>query len=83
MDGEPETDRRSSILGRRFYIDDNLIPATSWDSLYAKVERLLEACDKLNLSFSLTKSSWGFRKVEYLGHVSMDGLEAYAKNLET
>ena len=45
-DGEPETDRRPSILGRRSYIDDILIPATSWESLYAKVERLLEACDK-------------------------------------
>uniref|UniRef100_A0AAV1UZW5 Reverse transcriptase domain-containing protein n=1 Tax=Peronospora matthiolae TaxID=2874970 RepID=A0AAV1UZW5_9STRA len=42
-DGGPETDRRPSILGRRSYIDDILIPATSWGSLYTKVERLLEA----------------------------------------
>ena len=83
-DGEPETDRRPSILGRRSYIDDILIPATSWESLYAKVERLLEACDKWNLSISLTKSFWGCRKVDYLGHrVSIDGLEAQPKNLES
>uniref|UniRef100_A0AAV1VD68 RNA-directed DNA polymerase n=1 Tax=Peronospora matthiolae TaxID=2874970 RepID=A0AAV1VD68_9STRA len=83
-DGEPETDRRPSILGRRSYIDDILIPATSWGSLYTKVERLLEACDKWNLSISLTKSFWGCRKVDYLGHrVSMDGLEAQPKNLES
>ena len=83
-DGEPETDRRPSILGRRSYIDDILIPATSWESLYAKVERLLEACDKWNLSISLTKRFWGCRKVDYLGHrVSIDGLEAQPKNLES
>uniref|UniRef100_A0AAV1VFN9 Reverse transcriptase n=1 Tax=Peronospora matthiolae TaxID=2874970 RepID=A0AAV1VFN9_9STRA len=83
-DGEPETDRRPSILGRRSYIDDILIPATSWGSLYTKVERLLEACDKWNLSISLTKSFWGCRKVDYLGpRVSMDGLEAQPKNLES
>ena len=31
-DLEPETDRRPSILGRRSYIVDILIPATSWES---------------------------------------------------
>ena len=53
---EPETDRTPSVLGRRSYIDDILIPATSWTSLYDKVERLLTACDRWNLSISLTKS---------------------------
>ena len=67
-DGEPDTDRRPSILGRRSYIDDILIPAAPWETFYAKVERLLEACDKWNLSISLTKSFLGCRKVEYLGH---------------
>ena len=70
-------------MGRRSYIDDILIPATSWESLYAKVERLLEACDKWNPSIILTKRFWGSRKVEYLGHqVSVDGLEAEPKSLE-
>ena len=83
-DGEPDTDRRPSILGHRSYIDDILIPAMSWESLYAKEERLLEACDKWNLSISLTKRFWGSRKVKNFGHrVSMDGLEAQPKNLET
>ena len=58
-DGEPDTDRRPSILGRRSYIDDILIPAASWESLYAKVERLLEACDKWNMSIILTNSFGG------------------------
>ena len=81
-EGEPEDDHKPSILGRRSYIDDILIPATSWSSLYKKVEQLLEACDKWNLSISLTKSFWGRRKVEYLGHqVSLAGLEANPKDL--
>ena len=37
-EGEPETDRAPSVLGRRSYIDDISIPATSWTSLYNKVE---------------------------------------------
>ena len=40
-EGESETDKTPSVLGRRSYIDDILIPATSWTSLYNKVERLL------------------------------------------
>ena len=83
-EGEPETDRRPSILGRRSYIDDILIPAKTWDELYRKVKRLLETCNKWNLSISLTKSFWGCRKVDYLGHqVSVDGLEAHPKDLES
>ena len=81
-EGEPETDQAPSVLGRRSYIDDILIPATSWTSLYDKVERLLTACDRWNLSISLTKSFWGRRKVDYLGHqVSLAGLEANPKDL--
>uniref|UniRef100_A0AAV1TTL7 Reverse transcriptase domain-containing protein n=1 Tax=Peronospora matthiolae TaxID=2874970 RepID=A0AAV1TTL7_9STRA len=58
-DGEPETDRRPSILGRRSYIDV--------ESVYQPHEELL-----------------GCRKVDYLGYrVSMDGLEAQPKNLES
>ncbi|CAI5719702.1 unnamed protein product [Peronospora destructor] len=83
-DGEAETDSRPSVLGRRSYIDDILVPATSWDSLYEKVKRLLEVCNKWNLSISLAKSFWGRRKVDYLGHqVSVDGLEAHPKDLES
>ena len=49
-----------------------------------KVERLLEACDKWNLSISLTNCFGGCRKVDYLEHrVSMDGLKALPKNLES
>ena len=81
-EGEPETDQAPSVLGRRSYIDDILIPATSWISLYDKVERLLTVCDRWNLSISLTKTFWGRSKVEYLGHqVSLAGWEANHKNL--
>ena len=80
--GEPETDQAPSVLGRRSYIDDILIPATSWISLYDKVERLLTVCDRWNLLISLTKRFWGRSKVEYLGHqVSLAGLEANPKDL--
>ncbi|CAI5718043.1 unnamed protein product [Peronospora effusa] len=83
-EGEPDTDPKPSVLGRRSYIDDILIPATSWTSLYEKVERLLEACNTWNLSISVAKSFWGRRKVDYLGHqVSLAGLETHPKDLES
>ncbi|OWY92675.1 reverse transcriptase, partial [Phytophthora megakarya] len=58
------------------------VPADNWDQLCDRVEDLLEACDKWNLSISVVKSFWGMPKVEYLGHkVSHDGLEANPKDL--
>lgn len=83
-EGEPETDQQPSILGRRSYIDDILIPADLWSTLCVKLERLLETCDKCNLSISQTKCFWGRRKVDYVGHqVSVDEVEAHPKNLES
>ncbi|KAE8978957.1 hypothetical protein PF011_g23041 [Phytophthora fragariae] len=79
----PENEERESVLGRRSYIDDILVGATSWDDLCIKVENLLTACDQWNLSISVEKSSWGMSKVDYLGHsVSSRGLEAKPKNLD-
>ena len=52
-DGDPNSHRRPSVLRRRSYIDDILIPASSWTSFYQEVNRLLEACDQWNFSFSL------------------------------
>ncbi|ETI29667.1 hypothetical protein F443_23220 [Phytophthora nicotianae P1569] len=80
--GEP--DSGSPVLSRRSYIDDVLVTAESWESLCDKVDRLLNACDRWNLSISVVKSSWGCRNVDYLGHrVPADDLEAHPKNLET
>ena len=51
-------------------------------SLYEKVKRLLEACDKWNLPISLTKRFWGRRKMDYLGHqVLLAGMDAHPKDL--
>ena len=36
-DGEPDTDPKPSVLHRRSYIDDILIPATSWKFLCEQV----------------------------------------------
>ncbi|CAH0481408.1 unnamed protein product [Peronospora belbahrii] len=73
-----------SVLGRRSYIDDTLLPADSWDMLFANVERLLDVCDYWNLSISEVKSSKGCRKVGYLGHrVSDQGLEAHQNDLQS
>ncbi|OWY92660.1 reverse transcriptase, partial [Phytophthora megakarya] len=81
-DREPVDPGRPSVLGRRSYIDDSLIPANSWDQLCDRVEGLLEACDEWNLSISVVKSFWGMPKVEYLGHkVSHSGLETNPKIL--
>ncbi|POM77020.1 Reverse transcriptase, partial [Phytophthora palmivora] len=66
--GEPDLERSESVLGRRSYIDDILVTGRSWDALCEKVEKLLDACDEWNLSISVTKSFWGQRKVDYLGH---------------
>ncbi|OWY91699.1 reverse transcriptase, partial [Phytophthora megakarya] len=77
--GEPEDPGKPSMLGRRFYIDDILVPAANWDQLCDGVEDLLEACNKWTLSISVVKIFWG---MEYLGHkVSHDGLEANPKDL--
>uniref|UniRef100_H3H288 Reverse transcriptase domain-containing protein n=1 Tax=Phytophthora ramorum TaxID=164328 RepID=H3H288_PHYRM len=81
--GEPEPQPRPSVLGRRSYIDDILVTAITWDMLCEKIEALLNACERWNLSISVVKSFWGRRKVDYLGHrVSVDGLEAHPKDLE-
>ncbi|OWY91601.1 reverse transcriptase [Phytophthora megakarya] len=65
---------------RRSYIDDIMIAAESWDQMCRRVEDLLEACDKWNLSISVAKRFWGMDKVGYLGHrVSIGGLEASPK----
>ncbi|POM65692.1 Reverse transcriptase [Phytophthora palmivora] len=70
--GEADDPDRPSVIGRR-----------SWDQLCDRVDALLEACDKWNLSISVVKSFWGMNKVEYLGHrVSKYGLEANPKDLE-
>ncbi|OWY97656.1 reverse transcriptase [Phytophthora megakarya] len=81
-DREPVDPDNPSVLGRRSYIDDILIPANSRDQLCDRVEGLPEACDKWNLSISVVKSFWGMPKVEYLGHkVSHNGLEENPKDL--
>ena len=83
VSGEPDTSSAPSVLGRRSYIDDILVPAESWSVLCDKVERLLDVCDHWNLSISAVKSTWGCRRVDYLGHrVSSDGLEAHPKDLQ-
>ncbi|OWY95484.1 LOW QUALITY PROTEIN: reverse transcriptase, partial [Phytophthora megakarya] len=49
-----------------------------------RVEDLLEACDKWNLSIGVAKGFWGMDKVGYLGHrVSIGGLEASPKDLKS
>ena len=45
-EGEPDTSQTLSVLGRRSYIDDILIPVTSWTALYEMMERLLRVCEK-------------------------------------
>ena len=81
-DGEPDSDMKASVIGQRSYIDDILIPAKSWLSLYRKVERLLDVCNWWHLSINLAKQFWGRRKIDFMGHqVSLAGLEANPKDL--
>ncbi|GMG15734.1 unnamed protein product [Phytophthora fragariaefolia] len=73
---------KPSVLGQRSYIDDILVTAGSWDLLCDRVEDLLDACHRWNLSISVVKKFWGKSKVEYLGHqVSSSRLEANPKAL--
>ncbi|GMF44561.1 unnamed protein product [Phytophthora fragariaefolia] len=84
QDGEPDTDKESSGLGRRSYIDDILVTAGSWDMLCQRVDKLLDACDEWNLSISVAKSFWGLKKVDYLGRrISAGGMEARPKDLSS
>ena len=81
-DGELNSHRSTSVLGRMSYIDDILIPASSWTSLYQKMNRFLEVCDLWNLLISLPKSVRERRRVKYLEHqVSISGIEADPKDL--
>ncbi|KAG3073078.1 hypothetical protein PI124_g19331 [Phytophthora idaei] len=83
-EGKPSDRCKASVLGRRSYIDDILVPAQSWDQLCDRVDALLRACDQWNLSISVAKSYWGMDKVDYLGHrVSKEGLEANPKDLSS
>ena len=61
-DDESDSNRKASVLDRTSYIDDILTLAATWESLYGKVERLLEVCNKWNLLISLTKCFLGRRK---------------------
>ena len=54
-DGEPEISIAPSVSGRMPYIDNILIPAESWQSLYEKVDLFLQIYNKWNLSISLPK----------------------------
>ncbi|OWZ04850.1 LOW QUALITY PROTEIN: reverse transcriptase [Phytophthora megakarya] len=60
--GTADDPDRESVLERRSYIDDIMIAAESWDQMCRRVEDLLEACDKWNLSISMAKSFWGMDK---------------------
>ncbi|GMF56285.1 unnamed protein product [Phytophthora fragariaefolia] len=84
QDGEPDTVKESSVLGRRSYIDDILVTAGSWDMLCERVDKPLDACDEWNLSISVAKSFWGLKKVDYLGHrISAGGMEDRPKDLSS
>ncbi|KAG3169819.1 hypothetical protein PC128_g19090 [Phytophthora cactorum] len=55
-EGEPGDRRKASVLGRRSYIDDILVPARSWGQLCDRVDALLKVCDRWNRSISVAKS---------------------------
>ncbi|KAJ8575379.1 hypothetical protein ON010_g3835 [Phytophthora cinnamomi] len=83
-EGEPDVGKKTSVLGRRSYIDDSLVTARSWDTLFNRVYNLLDACVEWNLSISVAKSFWGLRKVDYLGRkVSAEGMEAQPNDLSS
>ncbi|OWZ22129.1 reverse transcriptase [Phytophthora megakarya] len=80
--GEPEMGHGSSVLGRRSYIDDILATADSWDNLCEKVEGLLDACDRWNLSISVVKSAWGMRKTLRAMQSFLGSLNYYRRFIE-
>ncbi|CAH0480928.1 unnamed protein product [Peronospora belbahrii] len=58
-----------------------VMPDVKWGP---SVEWSLDVCDNWNLSISAVKSSWGCRKLGYLGHrISDQGLEAHPKDLHS
>ncbi|OWZ04925.1 reverse transcriptase [Phytophthora megakarya] len=61
-EGEPEPEPKPSVLGRRSYVNDILVTGDSWDSMYNRVDKLLDVCYRWNLSISVAKSYWGRAK---------------------
>ncbi|OWZ18405.1 reverse transcriptase, partial [Phytophthora megakarya] len=55
-DGKLVDPGKPSVLSRRSYIDDILIYANNWDQLCDRVEGLLEAWDKWNLSIKASQA---------------------------
>lgn len=57
------------------HMDDLLIGAIEWEQFLERVELLLEALVKANLTLRLSKCLFGARQVNFLGfHLSADGI---------
>ncbi|OWZ19505.1 reverse transcriptase [Phytophthora megakarya] len=78
-EGEPEPEPKPSVLGRRSYVDGILVTDDTWDSMCKRVDKLLDVCDRWNLSIKLLGSTQG----GISGTRSIPaGLEAKPKELE-
>lgn len=59
-----------------WYLDDILIPATSFEDMLSRLQKVLEALRNANLTLKMSKCYFGFKQVTYLGFIlSANGLE--------
>lgn len=65
-----------------WYLDDILIPATSFENMFSRLQMVLEALRNAKLTLKMSKCYLRFKQVTYLGFIlSANGLEPGAQSV--
>ncbi|KAH9095706.1 hypothetical protein Ae201684P_015503 [Aphanomyces euteiches] len=71
------------VANRTSFADDISDGAETWDGVVELTDRILRRLTYFNVSISASKSKFGKREIEFLGHwISRRGLSARSKGLE-
>lgn len=62
--------KRGTAVG---YMDDIIIPAVDWPDMLKRLRAVFEALRRAKLTLNPRKCQFGMTRVEYLGHVVVDG----------
>ncbi|KAH9084025.1 hypothetical protein Ae201684P_020288 [Aphanomyces euteiches] len=70
------------VANRTSFADDISDGAETWDGIVELTDRILRRLTHFNISISASKSKFGKRRIEFLGHwIAQDGLSARPKGL--
>ncbi|KAF0744292.1 hypothetical protein Ae201684_000780 [Aphanomyces euteiches] len=70
------------VANRTSFADDISDGAETWDGIVELTDRILSRLTHFNISISASKSKFGKRRIEFLGHwIAQDGLSARPKGL--